>query len=296
MVLKGERALAWHAASMAHLELPRATRFGDLVLDVHTWGPDDGEPVVLLHGFPQSAASWGPVAEHLAGTGLRLLAPDQRGYSPRARPDEVGAYAIEELAGDVLALVDSLGRDRVHLVGHDWGASVAWWLAGHHPDRLHTLTALSVPHLAAFGRALVEDPEQRERSAYLKVFRRPGEAEESLLADGEAGLRAVYAGRVPAAAVERDVALMREGALGPALGWYRAMTDMSTLPAVRVPTTFVWGEEDQATAAAAAHACGDHVDADYRFVALEGVSHWSLDEVPEVVAAEVRRRIGPAGA
>ncbi len=280
---------------MGHLELPRATSFGDLVLDVRTWGPDDGEPVVLLHGFPQSAASWEPVAEHLAGSGLRLLAPDQRGYSPRARPDDVAAYAIEELADDVLALLDSLGRERVHLVGHDWGASVAWWVAGHHPERLHSLTALSVPHLAAFGRALVEDPGQRERSAYLKVFRRPGVAEEQLLADGEAGLRAVYAGRVPAAAVERDVALMREGALTPALGWYRAMTDMSGLPDVPVPTTFVWGEDDQATAAAAARACGEHVDADYRFVPLPGVSHWSLDEVPELVAAEVRRRVGSTG-
>ncbi len=284
---------------MGHLELPRATRFGDLVLDVRTWGPDDGVPVVLLHGFPQSAASWEPVAGLLDGTGLRLVAPDQRGYSARARPDDVAAYAVEELAGDVLALVDALvegsGHERVHLVGHDWGASVAWWVAAHHPERLHTLTALSVPHLAAFGRLLVSDPEQRERSAYLKVFRRPGAAEEQLLADGEAGLRAVYAGRVPPEAVERDVALMRDGALGPALGWYRAMTDMSDLPPVRVPTTFVWGEDDQATAPAAAHGCGEHVDADYRFVALEGVSHWSLDEVPEVVAAEVRRRVGTPG-
>jgi pimeloyl-ACP methyl ester carboxylesterase len=288
---------------MGHLELPRATRFGDLVLDVRTWGPDDGVPVVLLHGFPQSAASWEPVAEHLAGSGLRLVAPDQRGYSARARPDDVAAYTIEELAGDVLALVDTLvdtlvdpqGDDRVHLVGHDWGASVAWWVAAHHPERLHSLTALSVPHLAAFGRALVTDPEQRERSAYLKLFRRPGVAEEQLLADGEAGLRAVYAGRVPQEAVERDVTLMREGALAPALGWYRAMTDMSGLPDVRVPTTFVWGEDDQATAPAAAHGCADHVDADYRFVPLEGVSHWSLDEVPELVASEVRRRVGTPG-
>ncbi len=280
---------------MGHLELPRATRFGDLVLDVRTWGPDEGVPVVLLHGFPQSAASWERVAEHLAGSGLRLVALQQRGYSARARPDDAAAYVIEELAGDVLALVDALGHERVHLVGHDWGASVAWWVAAHHPERLQSLTALSVPHLAAFGRALVVDPEQRERSAYLKVFRRPGVAEEQLLADGEAGLRAVYAGRVPQEAVERDVSLMREGALGPALGWYRAMTDMSGLPDVSVPTTFVWGEDDQATAPAAAHGCADHVDADYRFVALEGVSHWSLDEVPERVASEVRRRVGTPG-
>lgn len=274
-----------------HHEVHRSSAHGDLVLDVREWGPADGVPVVLLHGFPQSATSWGGVVEHLAGSGLRLLAPDQRGYSPRARPREVAAYAIEELAGDVLALADELDLGRFHLVGHDWGASVAWWLAAHHRDRVQTLTALSVPHLAAFGRALVEDPEQASRSAYLKVFRRPGVAEEQLLADDAAGLRAVYAGRVPAAHVERDVALMRDGALTPALGWYRAMRDLSDTPDVHVPTTYVWGEDDQAAAPAAARLCGEHVQADYRFVALPGVSHWSLDEVPEVVAAEIRRRV-----
>ena len=291
-VQKGDLAARWHARGMDHLELPRESPFGDLVLDVRAWGPPDGTPVLLLHGFPQSAASWEGVAAHLDGSGLRLLAPDQRGYSPRARPTEVAAYAVEELAGDVLALADHVGADRFHLVGHDWGASVAWWLAAHRPERLHSLTALSVPHLAAFGRALVEDPEQGRRSAYLKVFRRPGLAEEQLLADDAAGLRAVYAGRVPQDALERDVALMREGALTPALGWYRAMRDMSATPAVDVPTTFVWGEQDQATAPVAARLCGDHVAAEYRFVALPGVSHWSLDEAPEVVAAEIRRRVG----
>ena len=150
----------------------RVTHDG-LTFDVSTSGDADGEPTLLLHGFPQGARSWRRVAAHLADDGLRLVAPDQRGYSPGARPQEVAAYGIETLVGDVLALADSLGIDTFHLVGHDWGGSVSWALAAEHPDRVRTLTALSVPHLAAFGRALREDPEQQRLSAYIGRFRRP---------------------------------------------------------------------------------------------------------------------------
>ena len=264
-----------------------------LVFDVRVTGPDDGEPVLLLHGFPQTSRSWAAVTERLDGAGLRLVAPDQRGYSPGARPAEVAAYAMEALAGDVLAVADALLGPRFHLVGHDWGASVAWHLAAHHPDRVLTLTALSVPHLAAFGWALAHDPEQQALSAYLKEFRRPGQVESDLLADDARRLREIYDGAVPPDDVEEYVALMRAGALTPALSWYRAMgRGLAATPPVRVPTTYVWGERDRATSAAAARRCGDHVDADYRFVALPGVTHWSPDEVPDDVAAAVLARVG----
>lgn len=271
-----------------------------LVLDVRTAGPADGDPLVLLHGFPQSSRSWGAVVDRLRATQegrrLHLVAPDQRGYSPGARPDEVGAYATPHLVSDVLVVADALGLETFHLAGHDWGASVAWAVAARHPGRVRTLTALSIPHLAAFGRALAEDPDQRRRSAYIRVFRRPGVAEERLLADGGARLRRMFAGQVPAADVEAYVALMAEGALTPALRWYRAMDrDLGALPPVRVPTTFVWGEEDLATAESAAVACGEHVRADYRFVRLPGVGHWTPDQVPGTVADELLARVRTVG-
>ncbi len=263
-----------------------------LSLDVSLAGDPDGEPVLLLHGFPQSARSWRQVVEHLGGDGLRLVAPDQRGYSPGARPEAVAAYGIEALVGDVLSVADAIGAPTFHLVGHDWGASVSWALTAAHPERVRTLTALSVPHLAAFGRALREDPEQQRLSTYIGRFRRPGEAEEALLADDAAALRAMYDGAVAADDVEHYVTLMREGALTPALSWYRAMgRELSATPPVRVPTTFVWGETDRATSEAAALGCADFVEADYRFVRLPGVGHWSPDEVPGVVADVVRERV-----
>lgn len=261
-----------------------------LTFDVTLAGPRDGVPVLLLHGFPQSARSWWQVVDRLADE-HRLVVPDQRGYSPGARPTDLSAYAVERLAADALAVASASGHERVHVVGHDWGATVAWQLAAHHADRVLSLTALSIPHLAAFGRALREDPEQQRLSAYLADFRRPGH-EDALLADDARELRAIYDGVVADDDVEAYVRLMADGALTPALGWYRAMgRELGAMPPVRVPTTFVWGEDDRATSEAAATWCADHVEADYRFVPLPGVSHWSPDEVPDVVAAEVRRRV-----
>src|SRR5688500_5204476 len=120
---------------------------GDLTFDVRTLGPEDGEPVMLLHGFPETSLSWTAVAPLLAEAGFHVIAPDQRGSSPDARPTSVADYAIDHLVADVLSIADVLDLGRFHLVGHDWGASVGWVLAAHHPDRLRTFTAVSVPHL-----------------------------------------------------------------------------------------------------------------------------------------------------
>ena len=261
-----------------------------LTFDVTLAGPQDAPPVLLLHGFPQSSRSWWQVVDRLEAD-HRLVVPDQRGYSAGARPAEVSAYDVRELAADALAVAAALGHDRVHVVGHDWGASVGWQLAARHAPRVLTLTALSIPHLAAFGRAVAEDPEQRRLSAYLADFRRPGH-EEELLADDARDLRAIYDGVVAAGDVDHYVGLMAGGALTPALGWYRAMgRDLGRMPPVTVPTTYVWGEADRATSQAAATACAAHVTGAYRFVRLPGVSHWSPDEVPDLVAEEVRRRV-----
>src|SRR5690349_7295349 len=127
---------------------------GDLTFDVRTDGPEDGVPTLLLHGFPETSASWTAVVPRLTEAGLRIVAPDQRGYSPGARPEGVEHYAIDRLAADVVGVADAQGWDTFHLVGHDWGAAVAWYVAAHHSDRLRSLTALSVPHLAAYNRAL----------------------------------------------------------------------------------------------------------------------------------------------
>ncbi|AWB91140.1 alpha/beta fold hydrolase [Aeromicrobium chenweiae] len=263
---------------------------GDLTFDVRTTGPEDGEPIILLHGFPETSLSWASVAGRLTDAGFRVIAPDQRGYSPHARPEGVEAYATDLLVADVLGIADALGLGTFHLAGHDWGAVVAWLVAAHHPDRVRTLTAVSVPHLAAYNAALRDDPDQQRRAAYIQLFREPaGRAEELLLADAGQRITAMYGDAVPIGLVVRYVAHLAEpGALTAALNWYRAMTaELASTPHVQVPTTFVWGAQDMAIGRVPAEACGDFVDADYRFVELDGIGHWVPEQAPDSLAEAI---------
>jgi pimeloyl-ACP methyl ester carboxylesterase len=265
------------------LEIP----VGDLVFDALAAGPPDGELVLLLHGFPQSAEEWRSQLEALGEAGYRAVAPDQRGYSPRARPEEVEHYLPDHLVADVVAIADWLGGHRVHVVGHDWGALVAWRLAGRFPDRVRTLTAVSVPHPFAVAEAMASDTgDQRARSAYIQLFRREGTAERLLLTDEGAGLRALFAntGYSDRPAMERYVErLLEPGALTAALNWYRALGAAwaMNLGPVTAPTMFVWSSDDPAIGREAAEACERYVEGPYRFEVLEGVSHWIAEEAPD---------------
>lgn len=267
---------------------------GDLNFDVWIDGPAEGDPVVLLHGFPQSAAGWSLVTPHLIEAGLRVIAPNQRGYSAGARPVDVSAYGTDELVGDVTGLLDALSLDSAHIVGHDWGAAVAWTLTAHYPERVRTLTAASVPHLAAYGKALREDADQQRRASYIGLLRQPGKAEDLLLEHDAGRLRAMYGGTVPDDQVEAHLAILSEpGALTAALNWYRAMTaNLGELPPVKVPTTYVWSDRDTAIGRAGAIDCAHFVDAAYEFVQLTGISHWIPEEAPDRLSRAIIDRIG----
>ena len=268
---------------------------GELTFDVRVGGPADGEPVVLLHGFPQNATQWDAVSDLLHAAGCRTFAPDQRGYSPGARPKEVEAYRIDHLVADVISLLDAYDLASAHVVGHDWGAVVAWHLAARHPDRVRTLTALSVPHPRAIHTALKSDPDQRKKSTYILFFRRRWIPERAMLAFNARILRAVFTGSgLSAEGVDRYVRpLRRGGALAAALNWYRAMSgrDSATAAPVRLPTTYVWSDGDTALGRTAAEACGTYVESDYTFVELSGLSHWLADQAPERVAEAVLARV-----
>ncbi|MFE2626122.1 alpha/beta fold hydrolase, partial [Streptomyces caelestis] len=226
----------------------RLTSFGrdGLVFDVVDRGPLDGEVVVLLHGFPQRASSWDLLAPLLHASGYRTLAPDQRGYSPRARPRGRFSYRMSQLTKDVVVLIEAAEPrgHKVHVVGHDWGAAVAWTVAAARPDAVATLTALSVPHPAAFMRALFTS-RQFLLSWYMFVFQLPWIPELLIRR-----LDPVSAPRVTermaagqtAAHLARDLEfLVSSGALTPALNWYRAMpfSTPSQLAEVTVPTLFI---------------------------------------------------------
>ncbi|WP_432826096.1 alpha/beta fold hydrolase [Dactylosporangium sp. CA-092794] len=271
---------------------PTRIALGRLVFDVSMTGPEAGDPVVLLHGFPQSRAAWAEVAPRLAAAGLRVIAPDQRGYSPGARPVGPANYHIDALVGDVLGLLDAIGLPAVHLVGHDWGATVAWFVAARHPDRVRSLTAVSVPHPAAFGRALAGDADQREGSAYIRLFRTE-KAERVLLADDARRLRRWFPAAVPRALVDLYLGELRHpGALTARLNWYRAMTrDFQALGPVVVPTTYVWGAGDVALRRTAALLCAEQVTGEYRFAELSSTGHWIPEVAPDALVSHILARI-----
>ncbi|MGI5218658.1 alpha/beta fold hydrolase [Nocardia sp. CA-290969] len=279
---------------MSRVEL-RTVRVGEFDFEVRVHGgePVNGVVVLLLHGFPQSAASWDPVAERLLAHGVGGYAPEQRGYSPGARPGGIDSYRLPELGADIVGLCDALGADRVHLVGHDWGAIVAWDVAARNPARVASLTAVSVPHPAAFAWARKHDPVQAERSGYMTFFQQPDAPEELLLADDCAGLRAGFGDAVAPELVARHVSRLSEpGAMTAALNWYRAAGDSwSAVPAVEVPTTFVWSDADLAVARSGVDATAEWVAADYCLEVLPGVSHWVPEEAPDALSRIILSRI-----
>lgn len=249
-------------------------------------GPRGGELVLLLHGWPEFADCWNETLIALGAAGYRAVAVDQRGYAENARPGDVAAYAAEHLQSDVLAFANQLDAKSFHLIAHDWGGLVAWGLASAHPHRVASLSVLATPHPQALQVAFRQEDQYR-RMDYVRAFRQPGgAAEQRLLADGAAVLRAAYAGRVPPALVDHNVRRLSEpGALTATLNWYRALPDDLSYPAGRigVPTLYIWGTEDRALGRDAALLTEDYVDGHYRFEILEGASHWLPEEAPERV-------------
>jgi pimeloyl-ACP methyl ester carboxylesterase len=259
---------------------------GSLTFDGRADGPEGGEPVLLLHGFPQTSLSWRPQIAALAGAGYRACAFDQRGYSPRARPAEVEAYRNAELVADVLGVADALGFDRFHLVGHDWGGAVAWQVAGRHPDRLRTLTVVSTPHPGAMGMAFAGQlgGDQTQRSSYIEIFRAEG-SEDGFVDDDHQFFRLLFAASgMPEGRGEPYVeALGTREAMRAALNWYRA-ADLSLIEGlgpVVAPTMYVWSDCDPALGREAAEATAQFVDGPYRFEVLEGVGHWIAEAAPD---------------
>lgn len=272
------------------------TRDG-FVFDVRDAGPMDGTPVVLLHGFPQDSRSWEAVCPLLHARGFRTIAPDQRGYSPGARPRPRRAYRSSELVQDVVALVEGAGLAPVHLVGHDWGAAVAWSVAARRPDVLRSLTALSVPHPAAFIRAMFTS-RQGLKSWYMWFFQLPWLPERGLTAESwEGSLRSIG---MSAESAARDAELMRDrGAARGALNWYRAMVfskPRSVRSKITVPTLYVWSDRDAAIGPKGAALTPRFVAGPYTYEVLERVSHWIPDEAPELLGALLARHFEGASA
>jgi pimeloyl-ACP methyl ester carboxylesterase len=263
--------------------------------DVVDSGPIDGEVIVLLHGFPQRASSWAKVMETLNTAGFRTLAPDQRGYSPGARPRGRRAYRIAKLVGDVAALIRHIDAGPVHVVGHDWGAGVGWGLTARHPSLVRSWTSISVPHPSAFLRSMLSSS-QALSSWYMAFFQLPLVPELLLTRFPKGRDRALGRYGMDRELLDRVAEeIVRDGALYGGLGYYRAMPFLGRTPKVRVPTTHVWSDGDTALGRRGARLTARYVRAPYELVIMEGVTHWVPDHEPEALAAIIMARARSVG-
>jgi pimeloyl-ACP methyl ester carboxylesterase len=240
-----------------------------------------GSPVVLLHGFPDSGRLWRHQVPALAGAGFQVIVPDLRGYGRSGKPEAVDAYSLPLLAGDVLAILADVGIARAHLVGHDWGAALAWTLATLAPDNVDHLAVLSVGHPATFLRTF----EQRQKSWYMLLFQFPGIAERWLTEDNWANFRR-WAAHPDAGAVIAD--LDADGSLTPGLNWYRANVAPEfwvgpplQLPPVHAPTMGIWSTGDIALTEVQMTDSARNVSGPWRYERLDGPGHWMQLEAPD---------------
>ncbi|EFG47543.1 hypothetical protein HMPREF0183_1185 [Brevibacterium mcbrellneri ATCC 49030] len=203
-------------------------------------------PVILVHGWPEFASCWEPIARELLKAGHPIIAYDQRGYSPGLRPEALEEYTVEKLVNDLGEVANAAGVDRFHLVGHDWGGVMGWAAVPHMPDRTATFTSLASAHTRAHGEMIAKDSDQYERMEYLRKIRHhPDQIVTSMLRDDAAKLRAVYQGVIPRHVEDSYVQRFSDAEVFAAsLKYYRALglgTDMATQP-ITVPTLYVWGE------------------------------------------------------
>ena len=292
---------------MSDLETNRIDLPTGVALNVELGGARGGEPIILLHGFPESHRTWRAIAPALAEDYF-VVAPDQRGFGGSDKPQDVAAYKTDRIVEDLLALADALDIGRFTLVGHDWGGAVAWLAALRHPDRIRRLIVANAPHPLIFQKSIVEDAAQRAGSQYIRAFRNPL-MEKGIEAMGlgtffdKSFAGHVDLGSIPAA--ERQAYLdewQSDGALTAMLNWYRASEmivpepgeDVPApkwtglpFPHITMPTLVVWGMKDKALLPVQLEGLEALVD-DLRVVKVEDAGHFIPWEKPEPLMAAIR--------
>ena len=261
-------------------------------LHVAQSGSRYGPLVLLLHGFPEFWYGWRHQIQPLVNAGLRVWMPDQRGYNLSDKPSGIAAYRLDELARDVIGLIDSAGTEKCFLVGHDWGAAVAWWVALRYPDRLQKLAILNMPHPAVMMRTLMRSPAQLRRSWYIFFFQVPF-LTEAILRNNNCGLlvKALVSGSQPGSFTQEDLDLYhqawwRQGAITGMLNWYRAIVRMPVSMSgdlhIKVPTLVLWGAQDAALSLAMAQPSLDLCESG-KLVIFEDSSHWVQHDASDSV-------------
>jgi epoxide hydrolase 4 len=255
-------------------------------------GPKSGIPVILLHGFPEFWYGWRKQIPAFVEAGCRVIIPDQRGYNLSDKPKGIKNYDVYMLVEDIIGLINALEYEKVNLVGHDWGAVVAWTLANKYPERLRKLGIMNVPHPAVMRRFLLRDFEQIRRSWYVYFFQLPWLPEAGLRVNDWGGAeRALRDTSKPGSFTDEDIKKYKEawsqpGAMTAMINWYRAVVrhlpKMSEDPRIKVPTLMMWGMQDFALSHRMARPSMDYVD-EGNLILFPEATHWvHLDSAEEV--------------
>ncbi len=279
------------AASMPRFTLRSVN---GIALHVAEAGPENGPLVMLLHGFPEFWYGWRRQIPALAAAGYRVIAPDQRGYNLSGKPLGIAAYDLDRLAEDILALARDAGARRFSIVGHDWGATVGWWLVTRYPHRVHRFAALNAPHPGLWRRAMHDDPEQRRKSRYVQAFRLPMLPEfllrrQNYKALAQALIETKRAGTVSEADLGAyRAAWSKPGALTAMVNWYRALLRKEFLAQdirrIEPRTLIIWGVEDKFAIPELAER-SRRLCENGSLVYVDAATHWVQHDEPERVNA-----------
>ncbi|MEE3196222.1 MAG: alpha/beta hydrolase [Candidatus Neomarinimicrobiota bacterium] len=271
---------------------------GEYVLNCRIGGMENGgETVILLHGFPETSYMWIRLMDLLVKKGYRVIAPDQRGYSPKARPTLIKEYTLKHTVSDVLAIVNAYKLKRFHLVGHDWGSSVGWAFIAKYPDMMYSWTSLSIPHMRAFQEAYNNDFDQKEKSKYIGFFNMPFFPELYMSFNNYKNLKRVWKVHGEEEINAYLNVFRQRGALRSALNWYRANIGNRRKPSdyiqfgnVEVPTLFIWGNMDMAIGRKSVELSEKYMNGPYNFVELYA-GHWLIQEKFDKVSNEIIKHL-----
>lgn len=270
----------------------RVFQVNGIALHVVLAGPARGKPLVFLHGFPEFWFGWRHQIDHFASSGYRVIIPDQRGYNLSAKPAGIASYSIDMLAKDVVGVLDAATDSKAFVVGHDWGASVTWYLAARYSERVSRAAMLSVPHPRIFTKNLITNPAQLRKSWYIFFFQLPWLPERILRRRDWALLIRALRDTLPRGVFSHSdleqykESWNREGALTAMLNWYRAallspskFAVDSEASRVKVPALLIWGKHDQFADEAMARESLQYCD-DGRLEVFETATHWVQHEEP----------------
>jgi pimeloyl-ACP methyl ester carboxylesterase len=252
---------------------------------------NSGEPVILLHGFPETSHMWEKIMISLTAVGYKCLAPDLRGYSPGARPKDVDSYRIDKIASDVVALADALGFQKFHLVGHDWGSGCGWTIVELYRDRVNSWLALSIPHMEAFSKAKKNDAEQKRLSWYMDLFQLPLIPEQLFGFAVGANPAGMWGKSDPAEVMDYLTVFKEFEGRKAAINWYRANKELPiSYGSVSVPTVLIWGKQDIAIGRAGVEATINYMTGEYTKIELDA-GHTLVQEEFDRVNHEILAHI-----